>query len=298
MNQARRVRVFLNEGSGSGGITREQSSASFAAHGCRCEVTVLRPGLNLEELAARDDAEVVWVASGGDGTVNAVAQVAAETGRVMGVLPLGTLNHFAKDLGLPMEMDEAVAAVANGEVRTVDAAEVNGVVFVNNSSLGVYPAMVLDRERMKKRGWNKWGSLAMASAKAFVRFGCLDVELEVDGKARHCRTPLLFVGNNAYAVEAGRIGRRERLDGGRLSVLVVTGATRLGMLRLLAAALVGRARQVGELEEFTVQRFCVRARAKHLRVALDGEVRRLAPPLEYRTRAGALHVIAPAGDAQ
>jgi diacylglycerol kinase family enzyme len=296
MGEARRVRVFLNEDSGAGRVAAETLCASFAAHGCECEVTPLQERLDWRGLAGRDGAEVVWVAAGGDGTVNAVAAACAGSERVMAVLPVGTLNHFARDLRIPLRLEEAIELAATGKARAVDAAEGNGRVFVNNSSLGVYPAMVLDRDRMRKGGASKWWAMVKASARAFWRFRCLEVEFEVEGKLRRCRTALLFVGNNRYEKEGGRVGQRKRLDEGVLSVALIAGTTRWGMLKVFAAALVGRAKDAGELEEFVVRSFKVMARGRRrLRVAFDGEVKRMAGPLEYKTRPGALRVIAPEG---
>jgi diacylglycerol kinase family enzyme len=294
MGESRRVRIFFNADSGVGGVSTADLCAAFAAHGCACEVTILRKALDWPSLAAGDPIETVWVAAGGDGTVHAVAAVCAGTQRPLAVLPVGTLNHFARDLGLPLRLEDAIQLVATGPVRSIDAAEANGILFVNNSSLGVYPAMVLDRDRMRKGGGNKWWAMVVASARAYIRFRCLHVELEVDGQSRHCKTALLFVGNNRYAKQGGRIGQRERLDEGVLSVALVAGPTRWGMLKVFAAALLGRAKQAGELEEFLITSFHVRAHGRRrLRVAFDGEVMRLPSPIAYRIRPAALRVIVP-----
>jgi diacylglycerol kinase family enzyme len=291
MAKARRVRVFLNNRSGIGSVSPEILCNMFATHGLACEVTILERHIDLPALAAYDPEDLAWIAAGGDGTVNAVAHAIAGTSRPMGVLPVGTLNHFAQDLGLPRTLASAIEVIATGDIQIVDAAEVNGITFVNNSSLGVYPAMVLDRERMKKSGWNKWWSLVIASARAFIRFRCLQVELELHGGIRRCTTPLLFVGNNLYAIDGGRLGRRERLDEGCLSLFLVPHTTRMAMLRLLIAALFGRVRGARELEEFTVKSVTVRAHRRRLRVSYDGEVKRMPPPLHYASRHGALRVI-------
>ena len=294
MNDQRRIRVLLNCRSGPASIEPDELCRLFTSHGCACEVTVLELNPDLKALARSDDEAVIWIAAGGDGTVNTVAALVAGTPRAMGVLPLGTLNHFAQDLHMPMQLEPAIAAIAAGAVKICDAAEVNGVRFVNNSGLGVYPAMVLDRERMKKSGWSKWGSTVVACVRALLRFRCLGVELELHGVVRRCTTPLLFVGNNAYKIDGGRLGRRERLDEGMLSLFLVPHATRAGMLRLLLAALIGRLRNDSKLEAFTVTSVSVRADRRRLRVAFDGEVKRMPPPLHYRTLPGALRVIAPA----
>jgi diacylglycerol kinase family enzyme len=151
----KRARVFLNEGSGAGGCSAQQVAGLFAERDWKCEFSLLGSGASVGELARNEDAQVVFVAAGGDGTVNAVASAVAGTERCMGVLPVGTLNHFAHDLGLPLKLEAAVAAITGGRTRGIDVAEVNGAVFVNNSSIGAYPTMVLDRERMRKSGTAK-----------------------------------------------------------------------------------------------------------------------------------------------
>jgi diacylglycerol kinase family enzyme len=295
MTQRYRVRVFLNRRSGAGGVSPRKLCKLFAAHDCTCEVTLLDRHVNLKTLASRDLHSTAWIAAGGDGTVNTVAQAIAGSPRPLGILPVGTLNHLAGDLNLPLDLAQAIKIAVHGETRLIDAATVNGVFFLNNSSLGVYPAMVLDRERMKKSGWNKWMSLVVASARAFLRFRCLEVDLEIDGQLRECATPLLFVGNNPYTLEGGNLTRRERLNIGLLSVFIIPHATRATMLRLFASSLIGKVRGAPELEEFLVPGFKVNSRIPRLRVAFDGEVRRMEPPLHYLSKPGALHVICPAG---
>lgn len=286
-----RVRVILNAKSGRGGADAAQLIAKFAAHGCACAVTELGPGVDLAGLVASEPLEVALIAAGGDGTVNAVANAVAGTARRMGVLPIGTLNHFAKDLGLPEDLDEAIAVAAGESTRQVDAAEVNGHVFVNNSSLGAYPLMVLDRERLKKTGWNKWTSLAIASAKAFAVLWRMRVEVEVDGVELACRTPFVFIGNNEYCLNGLQLGARKRIDQGHLAVYLARGAGRWSVLKLGLAALLGRVDKVQEYEEMKGSTVTLHLRRRRPRVALDGEVKRIAGPLSYRTRPGALTVL-------
>ena len=285
------VRVFLNLKSGNGTALPDRIAELFAKHGRACRVSQLGKQVDAMALARTDPPEMVFVAAGGDGTVNLVAQAVAGTERLMGVLPVGTLNHFAKDLNLPLELEAAVALIAGGQGRHIDAAQVNGMIFVNNSSLGVYPAMVIARERMKTSGRNKWASLVVASAQAFIRFRCLTVEFDVNGKSSVCTTPFLFVGNNDYCLEGARLGERAQLDEGRLSLYLAPGATRSTMLRLLISALFGRLKPTADFEVHKTINFRVTTKKRSLRVSLDGEVRRIATPLEYRIRPAALHVI-------
>lgn len=290
------VRVFLNAKAGGAGVDAAAVIALFAAHGCQCVMTELNAELDLRSLARSEPIETAFIAAGGDGTVNCIAAVVAGTERRIGVIPVGTLNHFAKDLGLPSDLAGAVAVAAGSYTSRVDVGEVNGCIFVNNSSIGAYPLMVLDRERMKRTGWNRWASLVVASAKSFVRFGRLRIHLEVDGNAMRRKSPFLFVGNNEYCVDGMRIGKRDRLDSGELSLYLTHGVSRTGMLRIVLAALLGRVKAAPEYEQLKAAQFTVTLRKRHPRVALDGEVRRMTTPLRYRILPGALNVLCPAED--
>ena len=172
------------------------------------------PGPGGAELEAALDAAVaqrpdVVVAAGGDGTVSMVGAALVDRDIALGVLPLGTLNHFARDFGLPLEIEAAVAHVVQGRPVRVDVGEVNGRIFVNNSSLGLYPDIVRDRERQQRRlGWGKWPALAWATLAALRRFPFLSVRLSVDGREQHWRTPFVFVGNNEYLMEGFAIATR------------------------------------------------------------------------------------------
>ena len=291
-----RVRVFMNEKSGGCAGRRTEVEDAFRAHGMACEVTSLRPRMDLPRLAREAAARsgTIVVAAGGDGTVSGIASALAGSGKAMGVLAMGTLNHFAKDLGLPPKLEDEAKVITEGNLRQVDLGEVNGRTFVNNSSLGFYPGMVLHRERLKKVGWNKWLSLLVASGRAFVRFRHISVCVTVPGGERLMRTtPFVFVGNNEYCMEGSGAGTRLRLDTGRLYLYMAPGATRIGLLRLTLASLMHRVHEDPHFESICVEEFTVDLRQRVSSVSLDGEVVRLKGPLRYRIRPGALKVLAP-----
>jgi len=294
--------VILNAASGPGSndaTLADRIAALFEAAGADASVVLAHGGAELstridEAIARRPD---VIVAGGGDGTVSSVAAALADGTIALGVLPLGTLNHFAKDLGLPLELDAAVERVARGAIERVDIGEVNGRVFINNSSLGLYPAIVRDRELQRKRlGRGKWPALAWASLSALRRFPFLSARLSVDGVERRLRTPFVFIGNNEYLMEGFAIGERDRLDDGRLSVYVVQRASRASLLLLALRALVGRLKQARDFEAMLAGEIVVESRHRRLRVATDGEITLMAPPLRYRIRPKALLVVAGARD--
>jgi len=294
--------VILNAASGPGSndaTLADRIATLFEAAGADASVVLAHGGAELstridEAIARRPD---VIVAGGGDGTVSSVAAALADGTIALGVLPLGTLNHFAKDLRLPLELEAAVERVARGAIERVDIGEVNGRVFINNSSLGLYPAIVRDRELQRKRlGRGKWPALAWASLSALRRFPFLSARLSVDGVERRLRTPFVFIGNNEYLMEGFAIGERDRLDDGRLSVYVVQRASRASLLLLALRALVGRLKQARDFEAMLAGEIVVESRHRRLRVATDGEITLMAPPLRYRIRPKALLVVAGARD--
>lgn len=270
--------------------------AKFDSHGCAAQVTLAQGGEAMIAAArqALDDGVDVVVAGGGDGTINAVASVLAGSGVAFGVLPLGTLNHFAKDLGIPLELDAAVRNVAEGERRAVDVGAVNDRIFLNNSSLGLYPDMVRDREKQQHRlGRGKWPAAAWATVAALRRFPFLNVTLAVDGQVHRRSTPFVFVGNNEYTMEGLSIGARASLADGKLSLYVAQRPGRLGLIRFAWRALCGRLAQERDFDVMLSDKFDIATRHRRLRVATDGEVTVMATPLHYRIMPGALAVIVP-----
>ena len=234
------------------------------------------------------------IVGGGDGTLSAAAGGLADTGTSLGILPLGTLNHFARDLGIPLDLDEAAALIVRGSARRVDIAEMNGRTFVNNSAIGLYPRMVVERDQQRRRfGRGKRLAMAVASLRTLARFGHQRLTLTVNDLAARVDTPLLFVGNNDYRLELPGAGRREKLDGGQLCVLLLRRKTRAGFVAAILRALAGKSRSDDLVRLDDVERLRVGSNRHRLTVSLDGEVHRVEPPLDYRIRKGALGVIAP-----
>jgi diacylglycerol kinase family enzyme len=234
------------------------------------------------------------IVGGGDGTVAAAASALVGTETALGILPLGTLNHFARDLGIPAKLDEAARLIATGTERRVDVGEMNSQIFINNSAIGLYPLMVVSRDLQRKRlGRSKRLAMLVASARTLARFGHQRLTLTVNQRSARVDTPLLFVGNNDYRLDLGAPGRRESLDDGRLCVLLMRKKTRRGFLAAILRALLKRARRDDMVRLDGVERLRVDSHRSQLQVSLDGEVVRAVPPLDYRTRKKALRVIAP-----
>ncbi len=291
--------VIVNATAGTGlpADWAKQLQDEFSQSGLQAQVKVVQSGSDIEptvRAAVQQGAQVV-VAGGGDGTVSAVAAVLVGSGVTLGVLPMGTLNHFAKDLGIPLEQAEAIAVIAGNRQVDVDAGEVNGRIFVNNSSLGIYPDIVREREKRQHRlGHGKWRALLAASIGAARRYPVMKVHVEVDGKTLVRSTPFVFIGNNEYTMEGFEIGARAALDKGTLSLYLTQRMGRFGLLQLAVRALFKRLQQARDFDMLTAREFVVRTGHKRLRVATDGEVNLMDTPLQYRVRPGALRVIVPA----
>ena len=244
------------------------------------------------QAAVRSDADVV-VAGGGDGTINTVAAALAGADKPLGILPLGTLNHFAKDLGIPLELSGAAAVIAAGHTEPIDLGRVNDSVFINNSSIGLYSRAVVVREAHRQRGWNKWIAMGLAMLRVFRRFPMVEVRLTTDGDTVRRKTPLVFVGNNRYEFDLFTVGKRGSLCAGELGLYVANTQSRWGMIRLAIRLGLGRLKQSRDFELSCQQEFWIETRKSALRVALDGEIVTLKPPLHYRTWPGALRVCVP-----
>ena len=234
------------------------------------------------------------VAAGGDGTVNAVASALVDTDVPLAVLPTGTLNHFARDLGLPGDVGECIRVAVAGKTTRVDVGEVNGRLFVNNASIGLYPAIVRRREKQQRQlGRGKWHAMLWAMHTVLRSHPFLDLTLELDGVAQPRRTPFVFVGNNQYQMEGFTMGTRERLDGGTLSVYMSHRRGRIGLLFLALRALFGRLQQAKDFEAANVSELRIDSRHTRMLVATDGEVAALDMPLQFSLRPRALKVIVP-----
>jgi YegS/Rv2252/BmrU family lipid kinase len=234
------------------------------------------------------------IVGGGDGTISAAASALVGTETALGILPLGTLNHFARDLGLPTDLNEAAKLIARGRTRRVDVAEMNERIFINNSAIGLYPLMVVDRDLQRRRlGRSKRLAMIVASARTLIRFGHQRLTLTVNDEKERVDTPLLFVGNNDYRIDIGAPGQRESLDDGQLCVMVMRKKTRRGFIAASVRALLNRVRD-DDMEMIDgVERLRVSSHRRAIAVSLDGEIVRAEPPLDYRIRKGALPVVAP-----
>lgn len=246
-----------------------------------------------EALAAGAD---LVIAGGGDGTVASVAGALAGSPATLGVLPLGTFNHYARDLGMPVELHAAAAALASATPQCLDLAEVNGHRFLNNSALGFYSQVVRERaEPQARTRLAKALVTLMAAVRLVGKYRLSEVSLEVEGRRVACVTPLVFVSNNPGAIRLFRFGARERLDGGKLLVYVHRSRRRAAVMRTILLALVRDVRENVRFVHWLTDEVRVDfgRRRRPVSVYLDGELRHLAPPLRYRILPRHLRVAVP-----
>jgi diacylglycerol kinase family enzyme len=235
----------------------------------------------------------ILVAAGGDGTVSSVAAAVVSTGKILGVIPTGTLNHFAQDAGIPLAVNEALAAIAAGQTRVFDCGEVNGHVFINNASVGAYPRLVVERDRARRKGLPRSVATSLAVVRTWLKLRTITVRLCVDGRELIRRTPFVVVGNSEYEVEGIQFGKRPGMTDGKLSLYVLPESGRLDSLALSARALLRRLKDHQKFETYAASSISIELSRRRVAVALDGEIRLLDPPLRFRVRRQALRTLVP-----
>lgn len=291
------IEVIINAAGGSfvESATESDMAAAFAEFGIDANIRLAADGGQIEELAraaAAGNAEII-VAGGGDGTISSVAAIVARSGKTFGVLPLGTLNNFSKDIGVPQDIADAVRIIAEGHTSEIDLAEVNGRIFINNSSIGLYPRIVRKRVQQQRLGYGKWRAAFWATLRIFRISPFLKVEILVEGRLFIRKTPFVFIGNNQYEMELYNIGRRPDLDKGKLSIYFLHRGGRLGVIMLLLRTITGTVKQWRDFEEVLTDSVSIHTRRTRMHVAFDGEVAVVETPLRYKILPMALRVIVP-----
>ena len=290
-----KIGVIINATAGSarGQELASQISAIFERNGMQAQIEVAN-GKQVPAIARtmRDEHYDVIVAAGGDGTVSSVAAQIVGCDVALGVLPLGTLNHFARDLGISLNLEEAAAVICSGEVRAVDIASVNERFFINNSSLGLYADQVRLRQVWRKR-IGRWPALILASIITLARFRYLAITAKFNGKSVSRRCPLALISNNEYKLEPGNLTERKQLDGGLLGIYLLRDEGRAGLLRIVLHSFVHKLEEAASFENDTAAEVIITMKQKRIHVALDGEVCKLHSPLRYSSMPGSLRVVAP-----
>ena len=244
--------------------------------------------------ALEGDADTI-VAAGGDGTVLAVAEGLIGSDKQLAVLPLGTLNGLARDLGLALDLPGAVAQLASLEPRAIDVGEVNGRPFLHNVIVGLIPSIAVGRELIR-------GRAGLSTKLLFLRFilrrltHARRIALALrsdDGATRIEMVQTLVVANNSYDQRVGRIMARRRLDRGTMTVYLIRNFRLRDIIRLSVEMAAGRWRDDEVIEIEKVHDLTVQAKGERVRVTMDGEVTRLKTPLQFTVLPRSLLVLAP-----
>ena len=271
----------------------------FAERGVEADVRLVE-GREIGELSQRFVAEnksrsghgSILVVGGGDGTLGSAASALAGTDVVLGVLPLGTLNHFAKDLGVPLDLTAAIDTIATGKPVTVDVAEVNGRVFLNNSSIGIYPFFVAKRStEQRRRGFGKLAAIGPALMRTLRSASWQAVHVAAQGTRERLRTPCVFVGNNFYDI--ADLGHRRSLSSKELCVYVVKQQSWFGLALLPFKIAFGMIDATRDLEIYRANSLQITSHRHAMLVSLDGEAVSMDMPLNFQIRPAALQVLAP-----
>jgi diacylglycerol kinase family enzyme len=296
---ARRYYVFLNARAGTAlgtGITGAQLHQHFhdAGHDVIIDDDVDLPMSQRIEHARRSSADAI-VAAGGDGTVTTSAAAAVASGKLLAILPLGTVNLLARDLGIPLKLEQWMAALDAMEPRQIDVGEVNGKLFLHKVVAGVVPGLAAGREHLRGQGalGVKIGYLRFFARRLF-RARRMAIEVAgVDGGSKVRRVAAVAVANNEYDEGLGLFFSRQRIDRGVLTAYLLRHLSLGDVLRLGTRMLAGHWRDDEALEISHATSLTVRTRRQKIKVMLDGDVMMLDSPLRFDIRPGALNILAP-----
>ncbi len=289
MTDASRIPAFVNPKSGNfdGARTALEQAGSFDVH----EVDPAKLDEEIRKSIKSGAARIL--VAGGDGTIRTGACAVRESKVELAVLPSGTLNHFAKDHGIPIDLAEAAAAASGTVTIAVDAASVGDTLFLNTSSIGAYVMFMRFRDKLEKRFGYKLGSF-FAMIWTFVRMRTMAVEIEIDGRKAIYRTPIVFIGVGERELQAPAFGNRVK-DGKRgMHVIIVSGRRKARLFALALAAAAKGVKEVSrtpELDSFIVDRCTITMKRSTAMVAMDGEAEQMKTPLEYRLERDAIQVV-------
>lgn len=292
------VRIIANAGSGRKEADRlaDLIAPLASAWGTPPDLRIIRDGRQIPDEAARARADGVGtvIAAGGDGTLSGVAAALAGSDIRMGVLPMGTFNFFARSLNIPLDPKEAIAALIDGVPTPVSVGEVNGRVFLNNASIGLYPAILSERESIYRR----WGRSQMAAYWSVLRTLASfrrpsRMRVTVDGETRRLRTPMVFVANSAYQLDQYGLHGAEMIRDGRFAVFVAPDTTRLQLLAFALRLALKSAQPERDFELLDGRDVLIETTRRRRTIARDGERERIEGPFRFRLRQNALQVILP-----
>jgi len=294
--------VILNRGAGRHqNETQAQIEKFFRSRAVRARMLVARDGGEIARLAAdaaRSDAEVI-VAAGGDGTIDGIASALAGTGKILGVIPLGTFNLLARRLNIPVDLENALQTLVNGRVAEINVGEVNGRVFLSRSSIGLYPLALRQREKMYRCFGRSRLIALLSGATALARWGnIMTIRLTTEEGGHLFRSRFVFVCNNPAELEYFNLPGRQCIDADKFAVYVPKPLSPPGIVRLGFRMLGRRAQESRDFETFCARDVSFEIKPSRAPVSLDGEVEIMQSPLHYRLRPAALRIRLPSSNSE
>jgi diacylglycerol kinase family enzyme len=273
--------LFLNPRAGSFSPADESSLRTLAAeNGLR--VVEVRPGIDVRAIVHEtlDAGLKSFIVAGGDGSVHHVLQALVNTEGVLGVVPVGSVNHLARDLELPMEWRPAFDVALNGAIRQIDVGLINGTYFLNSVMLGFYPTISVYREQFRSLH-SKWRAYAKAARLALRQFPHVTLVVEMDGRVETLRTQMFVVSVNAYDLTAtGMVSPKTTLTDGRLSIYTLSFMSRWQFIRAAAKYFRGKITDVPGFRRVRTSQLRIDTARRKLRVSVDGELVKIQPPLQ------------------
>jgi diacylglycerol kinase family enzyme len=285
--------VLINRAGGTAAVLGDSLSATvtdaFAKVGRTIVLELLDPQDIPDALRGYMGAPVIAV-GGGDGTIGTAAAVLANSMTALAILPLGTRNHLARQLGVPLDLPSAAAVAVSGQRRRIDLGRANGRVFINNASFGLYTRFVRERDAGDRHSYRR---MARAAWQVLRHMRAQFFTLRIDGRRQNIATPLLFIGNNEYSLEIGHIGERDSLTDHELSLLALPDKGPLQMFGFAIRTLLGAGEPESDFLEYGRANEVVIEGTGSIEGTFDGEVVVLPLPLHLRTLPNALGVVTP-----
>lgn len=244
-------------------------------------------------LVAKTDESIV-VAAGGDGSINAVAGLCLEHDVLMGVLPMGTFNFFARDLKIPVDLFEALDVLLNGKLAHVPVGMLNDKIFLVHAGIGLYSEIMRNREKDKQK-FGRYRIVAFISSflSLMKTKNTHSVTIETETEEINRKTLNIFVGNNVLQLEKLGLVANNEVKNDELAVILLKPMSALQRLRFTFLGLIRNMKLEKRIETFTAKNFLVETEQKNLQAAIDGELVSVSSPLNFKCISSGLRVIIP-----
>lgn len=293
--------VVMN--AGSGGDDKDESRAKieqgFAQSGHQVRfhlienANAIQATIDEARQACQEDGGVL-VAAGGDGTINASAAAVAGSDIPFAVVPMGTFNYFARDIGMPLDPKDAAIAIAGGTIQPIHMARINGRPFLVNASIGLYVKLIENREKHRNRlGGHRLMAVVSGIATALRGHYTMALDMTVDGERRSQRTAMVFLGKNYLQLKNLDLDIAQGVASGQIGVIVLRDARTRSLLNVAWRALIGRLEDAPKLQAFCAEALEIKPHRSSVHAVLDGEIVTLQSPLKVEIENNALQLVHP-----